>query len=754
MSSLRSRSTPLGTTLLLTISTALSAQTSSERSALLAFHDSAQAATTVEGVKSLRAQPRATGLSRDIARLREGFIQLRMGELSGKRRALNDAGDAFAMVSERHDDWPIAWYGIGLTERALARAKAAVLPSRFHPLGFDYNQGAAMSFMRALDQNRGFVEATEGLADAVQATTRGGIARVSLAALNKADALSPRAMMVRARLTREVGDRDEALSQFQQALAAGYDPGVSHLEIARELFYAGDAVAANRSYWAGVAAARSPEAVEMVIRQLSFVAAPEELEGLAAVAADVRYLAVQRFWTRREVDAGLQGGERLREHYARYEVAHEAYAPINQGMTPVRITPARRMLQSSELISLVDYRTSTSGGYVYIPSTDRGEGYLNVSTTAYERENRVSDLDRRRRNNLVLWDNHLGLLSPWKNLDELDARGVTYLRYGAPDDFAGSFWAYHRAHGDLIVPVDHATVGSYCDLDGRYCRYEMDSMPTEVRLRWQRSLLAAWDTLSTTDRMIRTFPARLTPVMDAYGLLDDGHGSGRLLVAFAVPAWEIEPDSVAEGFVYPIRFQMIAAPPSGAYRLDRDTTRFFRSERRLGRGDYLQGTEVIDAPAAGYRVRIAVQTRDGQRGAVLGSDSAHIDVSRRGVAMSNLILGRDESGLTWWSGTDRVRLNPSGRIRRNEVLYLYYQTAGLTPGDRYNTSIEVFKATDADGTPLMTLGFVETAEGATAESERLVGLQQLNAGIHTIRVTIRDLDGTVLSQQHASVRVE
>ncbi len=266
----------------------LTAQSPATRESLLALRDSAAQLTTPYAVTALRQQPQADGSSRDLARLRDGFLLLRSGELSGKRQALTDAGNAFALVTERHDDWALAWYGIGLTERALARAKAPVLPSRFHPLGFDYNQGAALSFIRALDQDQGFVEASEGLADAVQATTRGGIARVSLAALNRAAVLSPRAMLVRARLNRMVGDRDASLPQFRQALAAGYDPGVAHLEIAREQFNLGQDEEANRSYWAGVAATGSPESIELLKRELNFIAAPRETDGLERLTPEQR----------------------------------------------------------------------------------------------------------------------------------------------------------------------------------------------------------------------------------------------------------------------------------------------------------------------------------------------------------------------------------------------------------------------------------------------------------------------------------
>jgi hypothetical protein len=272
--------------------------------------------------------------------------------------------------------------------------------------------------------------------------------------------------------------------------------------------------------------------------------------------------------------------------------------------------------------------------------------------------------------------------------------------------------------------------------------------------RLREQLHASRDTLLATDRMQRPFRHELDAAVDAYAMIDGGTGEGRILVALAIPARQLEPLAMQDAFVYPVRIQLIAAPPSGAYRVERDTTRYFRSDRRLGDDEYLQAVELLPVAPAHYHLRVVIQTEDGTRGTVGGDDSVEVNSIRRGVALSDIVLGRDSSGLSWWSGTDRLKLNPSGRVKRTEQLYLYYQLGGLPLGHAYQTSLEVSRATSPQDKPLITLTYDEIADNPVMEIQRVLDLTRLDAGVHTIQLTIRDAKGEVVAQRHASVRVE
>lgn len=744
----------------------LLAQSSVTREAVLALHDSAASADTAT-LAALRAAP-GQEQDKEVQRLRQAFLLLRQGELDSSAKTLRKAGEEFFNVTSRHDDWPLAWYGIGLTERALARGKFPVLPTRFHPLGADHNQGAIQAFVYALQKDGNFLPAAEGLADAVQATTRWGYTGKARDALRRTAVSSAQVLLVRARLEREDNDHERAIKLFERALQLGSDSGVTYLELAREQFAIGQDSQAIASYWEGVRVSHSAAAVQMLHDQLGLIATPGELRGFDSLSTSARAERIRGFWTIRDVNAGVASGERLKEHYNRYEKVNLAFRTRSRGMTPVARDRATRMA------AVFGYgETPTTASY------NRGfSGFYNVAQPPYSPEESRYKSDfgldeaftvvRQGRN--VSYSSTLGSAFRTANarslagdmLDEIDeggtlidSRGIAYLRYGKPDAVAGNLWVYHRPEGDIAIPVNGNSPGSACAVVNEFCGVEMRGyLKQEEAYAIRNRLRAARDTINSTDRLVRPFEGDLSAAVDAYAMVDGGTGEGKILVALAVPARQIKPDSTYNGFVYPVRIQLIAAPPSGAYRVERDTTRYFVTDRRLRDDEYLQTTEILPVAPANYHLRVVVQTVDGHRGSVGGDDTVDVRSVRRGVALSDIVLGRESSGLTWWSGSERLNLNPSGRIKRDETLHLFYQLGGLPLGRPFRTSLEVYHATSPKDKPLISLSYDEIADQPVMEIQRLVNLAQLDRGVHTIRVTITDEDGNPIAQRHASVRID
>ncbi len=750
---------------------AVSAQSVARRDALLALRDSAQQASAAQLTSLLAAPVAVSNQDPELMRVRRAFLLLRQGELDSSGKLLRKAGEEFYNVTARHDDWPLAWYGIGLTERALARGKFPVRPARFHPLGADHNQGAIQAFVYALQKDSTFLPAAEGLAEAVQATTRWGYTGKARDALRRTAAYSAQTLLVRARLERRDNHRERSVELLQRALQLGGDSGVVYQELARDQFALGQDSVALASYWMGVQTSTSPAAVHMLSEQLQLIARPGELAGFDSLTAMGRTTLVRRFWTIREVDAGVPKGSRLREHFHRYELAAGAFRPRHGGMTPVAMNRVSRMAAA------FGYGPSptTEGGfyssrYTYqapysfyttrlgppmgrTPKSPFGldDGY--AIATAGQGDDRAFGDSYRQFTSRQIAGGMLDEIEPASG--EFDRRGEALLRYGPPDDMVGNLWIYHRPEGDLAIAVNGWRPGSYCAVNSRYCGIEMRGYlrPGEG-YAIRDELRASRDTLLATDRMLRPFRNELDAAVDAYAMIDGGTGEGRILVALAIPARQVEPQLLANGFVYPVRIQLIAAPPSGAYRVERDTTRYFRTDRRLGDDEYLQAVELLPVAPANYHLRVVIQTVDGARGTVGGDDSVEVNSVRRGVALSDIVLGRDGSGLSWWSGTDRLKLNPSGKVSRDEPLHLYYQLGGLPLGRPYQTTLEVFHATSPQEKALIALSYDEVADSPVMEIQRVLDLNRLERGVHTIRLTIRDAKGEVVAQRHASVRVE
>src|SRR5690606_34584857 len=150
-----------------------------------------------------------------------------------------------------------------------------------------------------------FTAATAGLVEAVELSPRWGAAGIARDALRRADSAAPselpRVLLMHARLEREGGQREAVAPLLQRFLAAGGDSGIGLLELARERFNEGDSGKGIALYWRGVAAARSPEAGQLLSKGLAHIAALGEMAEFEALDPSHRAEWVRQFWTRRDV---------------------------------------------------------------------------------------------------------------------------------------------------------------------------------------------------------------------------------------------------------------------------------------------------------------------------------------------------------------------------------------------------------------------------------------------------------------------
>lgn len=701
---------------LATLATRLAAQDSASVRELLALRDSLGSHQGAYGLappgEGDDFRPEAPG---QLQYLRDGLRFLSLGELTADPNRLFSAGATFHQVAVDEQRWLFPWYGLGLVNLALTRARAPYRPTRFNREGLDYPQSAIVAFARAIELDPTFTAATVGLAESVELSPRWGAAGIARDALRRADSAAPstlpRVLLLHARLEREGGHRVAVAPLLQRFLAAGGDSGIGLLELARERFNEGHQEQGIALYWRGVSAARAPEASQLLSKGLALIAAPGEMAEFDALDTEGRGNWVRRFWTRRDVASGLPDGARLTEHFRRYEVARREYRPVHLGRTNDSVSVARRMLERPA--------TGLPGGNEAPAGTATGEDGVGSQPNLTPE----------------------GSLLPTAETagEELQITGQVYMRHGSPDDRAGSFWLYHHPDGDLMLRVGDHYPGTACDLDRKYCQYQLSGrrVPPEVRRSWEMGLSEAHSRALSTDGMIRRFPDGLTPAVVAYGLPDTGTGRGRLLVGFAVPAGHLDPQSLDAGVAYAVRLELTAAPEQGEFRLDHDTVRTFVTPDPLPEKAQLLGLETLEAPPGTYRFRIAFTTPDGSRGALLGAESltvARADANR--LEMSDLILGTDSSRLLWRHGSFSIPVDPFSRFRRREPLSVYYQAVGLEPGTAYTTALEVLRSTEPAAKPLVSLRVEGVSEGAVLHVQRSLGLQRLRPGVYTLRVTL------------------
>lgn len=616
--------------------------------------------------------------------------------------------DSVERIAQGDDSSACDWISLGRARLTAARHGDLAKPGPLQPLGTDYAHGAGRAFMRAIELDPTSLDAAQGLVQALALQKdwpQEDDAARSLRAVSAAiHPEPPWLLLARARLERQRGDRDSTPALLRRYLAAGGDSAIGWLELARELYHAGDDRDAHTAYLTGAAAVNSPEGIALYRQSLAPIAVPGELDAFDSTSSDSLGGFISGFWTRRDASAGRADGERLAENYRRLEVAERTFRPLGTSdLAPPFINNGANVAANS-----------------LVPVDPFAQSFA-----------RMLDSSMLNRYPKVVGDYTL--------------QGALWLRHGPPDDFAFNFWKYNRSGRSWILLVGGQRFGSACDLSPKYC-----VPPSGTRLqRWY----AEWDAmmqdaLATDDYPIR-FTHSLKPTVNIYSLLAPTGAGGRALVVFAVRSGDlaarpVEGDSSLQA--YPLDFRVIAFAPSGAARVELDTTRWFAAPRSLEHDAWLTGTLVLPLPAGLYDTRVVIREAPlrtpssadtmqvDSRGVVVGRDSVTVPGAGESLAMSDLVPGNTTAGLAWWNGDHSIHLNPLGVWHRGEPLQLYYEVSGLRPGAALHTSIRLSQG-EAD-THAVTLTFTDRAHTARQAFERALGTARLAPGQYTVAVEL------------------
>ncbi len=611
-----------------------------------------------------------------------------------------------------------AWLQLGRARAASARRDDPAHPGPLQPIGMDNAHGAGRAFMRTLELDPTLLPAAKGLLDVLP--LQGGWpqeddAARSLRTVSAAvDSGPPWLLLARARLERRRGTRDSAAVLLRRYLRQGGDSGVGWLELARELYYSGNADDAHSAYLAGAMHASSEEAVALYRQSLLLVGDSEELAAFDSAPIDAIGPLVRRFWARRDASAGRSDGERLAEHYRRLEVAERSFRPIGD---------------STRLRPDLDFRNTAGPSLLAAPDS--------------------FELPFVR-----LLDSTLLMQYPLA-IHGYTMRGAVWIRQGPPSDFAGDFWEYDEGGRSLIIRVGGERFGEVCDLSVRYCP---PASPWE-RMRWRKEWAEMLDTALTTDSYARKFDRKLSPVVSLHALLGDRDTAerGRVLVVFAVRADDLTPrpagsDSTRNAF--PLDFRVIAYPPSGAERFQVDTTRWLTAPSSVGGDAWLTGTLELRLPAGLYNARVVIEESPAQapgaadslpmesRGVVVGRDSIVVGSGGSAFAMSDLVPGRENGGLTYQAAGGTLRLNPLSVWPRGEPIELWYELAGLDRGGTLRTTVRFYRGNDT--THAVELQFTDEVRRERQAFQRTLDTRRLSPGHYVVEVSVVNQRGEML----------
>lgn len=703
------------------LSTPLAAQSTPEPgSAIARWVDSLSHVTDREALVSQLDLLRSRGACRDESdptglSLRYAFGSRRVGDLSGDQDPIDAALECFSRLVVHTPDLAIAWYGLGLTRLSRARAGYIARPGPAEPLGSSDARGATEAFIRALTLDSTLSPAAIMLPRALALLPQWMPYKQARNALRRTAGTTaekiPSVLLARAEYERETGERDSTMALLQRYLAAGGDSARGYLELAGERYARGDVAGGEAAYRMGARHVPSDRVGRSIYRaNLAWVADTAELQTFDTLRPSRLPEWIMNFWSRRDLAEGRPPGARLREHFRRYEYAEKNFR-----------------LPRKLRIGLVQ------------------PDLLTRDVTPLSADAETSDLERDP-------EVRLGALSaPWSipPRGDFDARGVVYLRLGPPDNRAGNWWAYYRSDGDLylqVVPTIAALPGNLCDLAPRYCR-----PPATMTRELTHDAVVA----QTTDNSGMHYHEQLRPIVQMYATVDPGVGSG-LLAVFALPSdglSAVARDSGGSQAMYPIHFRLAAALPSGGGRQDADTLRHFVVDHPLTVGERLVGTMDLPVPPGRYNVRLTIEEPDsagyqpagyepeqtGTRGAVVGLDGIQVPPARSdSLAMSDVILGREGSGLVWVAPDGAaVPLNPLNAYPPSGTVALYYQLIGLRSGTQYETTIALARADDEKKQTLVSLRSTERATRNWMAVRRQLELPRLKPGHYRLMVTVK-----------------
>jgi len=720
------------------------AQSPADRAGIEVLRDSLSTVTDSAGLGRLEAATIAVAKQRRddaLVHLRLGFIGYRLGEVTGGKSHYDDAAGEFEWAAELRPDWPYPWYGLGLSELALGESSVLAIENIRQMLGKDYLSKAARAFAHATEVDPSFAFAVVDLANTaltqrIKPRLDVALSAVRLAAASPAGRNSD-VQLARGRVEREAGEADSALAGFRAYLAVGGDSGVGLLELARTYYFARRPADGWSTYLAGARAATSAPALTLYRSDLSWIADSAELagfDGLPDPPARARWL--EAFWSRRDVLEARDVGERLAEHYRRWFYARRSFRLVSRHRhyDITEVYRAKQVEFDDRGVIYLRHGEPDRRARFACHETEQanGEGCAANESWLYRREEKEGG-------DLIFHFAARGDVQDYKLIESLvDAlgfrRGVqagTYSDpqvselYGSRDEFGG---LYSRVAHSLNAP---------------------GSALAEDRAHGRRSIAMG----TTSDSYAQRFEQSLDVVASAFVVGGGSDSSGQVLhVVFAVPGERLTGEPArggSDGLRYPLHFRVVVSDSADHIVARLDTLRVFGARQALRPPAYLTGRLALAVPPGRYRYRFLVMTPDASAGDLVRQDSLDVPALGGGrFAVSDVVVGREGSGLVWVSaGDDTVR--PLSRFPEGSAAEVYYEVYGLPRGAPYHTIVRLeregrrslfgaIRGLFGGGRAAVLLEFDAASAGAVTRVHREVALRDVAKGTYRLTVVITD----------------
>jgi hypothetical protein len=666
--------------------------------------------------------------------MQAALAQLRVGQLSTDRAPLDRAQALFdEAVYRAPDDWPWPWYGLALADLALDSVDAVVKPSMHSGAGVYYHDAALHALGKAMEADSSFDVAAQLLGDILLPFGERSLNNETIRAVRRAaranTAASP--WLALGRVYRNLHQTDSALDAFRHYVASGGDSGLGLLEQARSLYVRGDVEEGTSAYYRG-ASVQTPLGRESYRRDVAWVATPEELAAFDAVPTDSVGGFVHGFWAKRDAEDLRAPGERLAEHVRRW----------------------RYVFENFQLSARAEGTTQSSGADC-APNPNAHAVRMPASVAML----RLVPLE------VALFEPGV-YAATWRGKRQVDDRGIIYMRHGEPEMRAAyhgaktmthpdESWRYRTPSGTLIfhfcgsmalgtqapttlvemLPLNTAVLASRMGLDVRYQYLAWHLFDNGGRLMLQQLIREGRQNIKiglSTDEFRPVFKHQLRPSAQFYAVGEPG----QVLVVFALSGDRLQGEPLPDGGTgYPVTLRVIATNARGDIARV-DTTRRFYARPALGEDQFLFGLERLSLAPGTWNVRLLVSQDSLDAGGAIERIGTVVPGSTE-LSLSDLVLGREGSGLVWQSGAGPVPLNPLDAFPAKGSAEMYYELHAAHPGATYRTDIEV-RGIRGEAKAAVHLTFEEQSHATLVRARRSIGLDKLQPGKYQITVTVRE----------------
>lgn len=754
----------------------------------------AQSPADRDGLETLRDSLPAVGEAPSLDRLaewngssttrliRQGLVLLRKGSLGTARDPYDEALHRLERALDAEAKWPWGWYALGLTDLAMWDQHFVAKSTPYHGQGISYRRAAMDAFAQAIKTDSSFTQAGEALAGLVVAFGHRRLEQDFGEPLRRANAPSSAPAIVplaRYRLEFGAGRYDNALTLLADYLRRGGDTGVARLEQARTLRALGQASEASTAYLDGARAMGLDGRAEYRV-DIAWVASDRELTEYDSLTATEVPSWIDRFWRERDALSLRAAGERLAEHLRRWVFVHQKYlihrpddAPIHmEGQTVTEQANFTENFGVATALVLNDLNVTTPNFKAYRRTQweidDRGVIYLRhgpptrvaIDPTGPPNESWQYDMPDGSRIFHFLGSRALGTSAATTMVAALplqpamlDSRGGLDSRYSAIASdlqrrIAGMTTAIINDPRVDTTKVWDLRPGSAHASNVAAFMLDQANMPQpsafhpEVAYKEIARGRSAIAVGVSTDGFPQRFKEDLDAVVQVYGVGFEPGETRRLLAVFAVPGRNLVPTTRSDGgagIVYPVRIRLIAMDREHGVFRELDTTRVFISRDTLRGDQHLTGFIELRVPPGRYQVRTLVTAPGVNAATGDARDSVEIPPSPKDLLISDLILGRQQSGLSWNYAGERVALNPLNTYPRGGDAELFYEIGGLNVGSSYEVTTSVRRAgSDPKARPDVQSGFEITAGADYQKVTRGVGLANLKPGAYMLDVTVKE----------------